>query len=364
MQQHTQVLEVRRDNLGSTRLVDEAVVAAQAGEVVLRVDAFALTANNITYAVAGDMLGYWQFFPAADAGWGRVPVWGFAEVSDSAVDGIAVGERFYGYFPMAGYLRVQPTSVGDYGFSDGVDHRRELPPVYNQYLRCARDPVYRRDQEAALMLFRPLFTTSFFLEDFLAEQDFFGASAVLLSSASSKTAFGLAWLLHRRHRGRCRVLGLTSAANRDWVCSLGCYDEVFDYADVERQLPHEPLVYVDMAGNRELRGRVHRHLGEQLRYSCAVGITHWEAAAAEEGALPGPAPQMFFAPTQIQKRSKEWGQAGLSARLSEAWVPFTEQVQDWITVRRERGAEALSRAYQEVLHNRAPPATGYVLALD
>ena len=34
-----------------------------AGQVLLRIDRFALTANNVTYGVAGDQIGYWQFFP-------------------------------------------------------------------------------------------------------------------------------------------------------------------------------------------------------------------------------------------------------------------------------------------------------------
>ncbi|NRA84799.1 MAG: DUF2855 family protein [Gammaproteobacteria bacterium] len=31
---------------------------------VFEVDKFALTANNITYGMTGDTLGYWLFFPA------------------------------------------------------------------------------------------------------------------------------------------------------------------------------------------------------------------------------------------------------------------------------------------------------------
>lgn len=358
-----QVMEVRRDSLGETRMLSEPIAPAAAGELLLRIDAFALTANNITYGVAGDMLGYWQFFPAAQEGWGRIPVWGFAEVSSSGVDGISAGDRYYGFFPMASHLRVQPVSISEKGFVDGAAHRSGLPAVYNQYVRCEQDPLYRRDQEAALMLFRPLFTTSYFLADFLAEHAFFGARSVLLSSASSKTAFGLAWLLYTQHRDQCAVLGLTSAANSDWVQSLGCYDEVLTYDALESQLPPQPAVFVDMAGNRELRARIHSHLGQQLAYSCAVGITHWEAAAADDSDLPGPAPQLFFAPSQIQKRAAEWGQAGINARLSAAWEPFTAQVQDWITVRRDSGAQALGETYQALLNNRAAPASGYILQL-
>jgi len=359
-----QVMEVVRTRMNETRIVEEEQAAAGPGEVVLRIDAFALTANNITYGVAGDMLGYWQFFPAADEGWGRIPVWGFADVQSSGVEGIAPGERYYGFLPMASHLRVEPVAVSENGFSDGAAHRKDLPGVYNQYVRCARDPLYQRDQEATLMLFRPLFTTSYFLDDFLSEQAFFGARSVLLSSASSKTAFGLAWLLHERHRERVRVLGLTSEGNSDWVRSLGCYDAVLEYPRLEEQLAREPTVYVDMAGNRELRARIHHHLQQQLGYSCAVGITHWESAGGEEDTLPGPQPELFFAPNQVRKRVRDWGQAGVNARLAEVWKPFAAQVHDWVTVRREAGPQALSETYLALLQNHAAPASGYILHLD
>ena len=363
MNEQSQAFEVRRDDLAETRVVSEAMPPAEPGEVLLRVDAFALTANNITYGVTGDMIGYWQFFPTAGDGWGRIPVWGFADVVSSGVDDVAEGERFYGYFPMAGHLLLQPVEVGDRSFVDGAEHRGELPAVYNQYLRCSADPLYRADQEALLMLFRPLFTTGFFIDDFLADNDFFGAATVLLSSASSKTAFGLAWLLHRNRRDNVRVVGLTAARNRAFVESLGCYDAAVIYDDLP-SLPAGPVVFVDMAGNGDLRAAVHRHYGDQLAYSCSVGATHWESAALSGGpTLPGPKPELFFAPTQVARRTGDWGPAGVAERLAAAWVPFAEQAADWISVRRAQGPEAVAAAYDDLLHNRADPAEGVILSL-
>lgn len=366
MTDQNQAFEVRRDRLDETRLVTDALPDPAAGQALLRVDAFALTANNITYAVAGDTIGYWKFFPQQgdeDQGWGRIPVWGFGEVVRSDVNGVDVGERFYGYFPMAGHLLVQPQRVNDHGFRDGAAHRGELPGVYNNYTRTRTDPAYRADQEAMQLLFRPLFTTSFFLDDFLDDNDFFGASEVVLTSASSKTAFGLAWLLHRNHRDRCRVIGLTSVANADFVKGLGCYDEVVTYDDLAN-LPRRPTVLVDMAGNAELRAQLHRHYEDALTYSCSVGATHWEQAQMTGNApLPGPKPAMFFAPSQIQKRAQEWGAAGLAERTAAAWAPFVEVAEGWIDVRREQGADAVQSVYQEVLHNRAKPSDGFILSL-
>lgn len=97
-------------------------------EVVLKVDKFALTANNITYGVAGDMIGYWQFSPA-DLPNGNIPVWGMGTVVKSANAELNVGDRYYGYFPMASYLLVKPEKITSRGFVDGAAHRSQLPPT-------------------------------------------------------------------------------------------------------------------------------------------------------------------------------------------------------------------------------------------
>ena len=108
-----------------------------------------------------------------------------------------------------------------------------------------RSPGKQGDYQALL---RPLFMLSFLVDDFLAENEFFGANSVMLSSASSKTAYGLAHLLHARRDG-IKVIGLTSAPNVAFVESLGCYDEVVTYDAVTSMPADSPVAYVDMAGN-------------------------------------------------------------------------------------------------------------------
>ncbi|MGH7819071.1 MAG: DUF2855 family protein, partial [Candidatus Binatia bacterium] len=174
---------VDRTNLAECRFVSApapADVELAPGDVLVAVDRFALTANNVTYAVAGDMLSYWSFFPA-ESGFGRIPVWGFGDVVRSNHDRVPEGERVYGYFPISSWLVIRPASVTPGGIVDGSAHRAALPPIYNQYLRTAADPMYAREHEDLLMLFRPLFLTAFLLDDFLAESDLCGAEAVLLT---------------------------------------------------------------------------------------------------------------------------------------------------------------------------------------
>lgn len=356
--------QVRRDDLREYRQVAQPAADAvplAAGEVLLGVDVFALTANNVTYAVAGDMMNYWDFFPAAD-GWGRVPVWGFADVLRSEAEGVAVGERFYGYFPMSSQLVVAPTRVRPQGFIDGAAHRQHLNQVYNSYTRVSADPGYDPGREAEQMLLRPLFVTSFLLADFLEDNDFFGAAQVLLTSASSKTAMGLAHLLHGQGAGRAKVIGLTSTANLDFCRGLGCHDQLLSYDNLEDLPAETATVVVDMAGDAPLRRRIHQHFGSALKHDCMVGVTHWEAPA-EQGDLPGPKPEMFFAPAQVQKRAADWGPGGFEQRVAASWADFLAGSQDWFEIRHERGPEAVAARWLEAVDNRLSPRCGQLLSV-
>jgi len=328
---------------------------------VLRIEKFAFTANNVTYGAVGEMIGYWKFFPAEE-GWGRIPVWGVAVVESPGASGLAPGERVYGYFPMSERLVVTPVQVSAHGFVDGAAHRRELPPVYNQYTRLGADAGYDPADDDVLMLLRPLFATAFLLDDFLAENAFFGARSVLLASASSKTAFSLAYLLAKGRRDTCRVVGLTSPGNVAFVERLGCYARVVAYADVATLDAQEPVVLVDMAGNHAVTRAVHEHFGAGVKYSCQVGLTHWERVGDVAG-LPGAKPTFFFAPSQIEKRTADWGAAGFQARLGAAWCDFLAGTRGWLRIVHGKGPEAVERAYRETVEGRVKPDEGLVLSL-
>lgn len=359
---------VDRDDLSCCELREQQLDAGALapGQVLLRVDSFAFTANNVTYAAMGEAMHYWRFFPAP-AGWGLIPVWGFADVQASRCEGIEPGARFYGYYPMSTHLVMEPVQVKEGGFVDGSEHRRPLPIIYNQYLRCSRDPLYSGDSEAMQMLLRPLFTTSFLLDDFFADNRFFDAESLVLTSASSKTAIGMAYLL-RRDRGqreqRYEIVGLTSPANRAFVEGLGCYDRVLGYDQVTELNASVPTATVDFAGNGELLGRLHAHFAAQLRHSCLVGASHWEQRSGLPKDLSGAVPQLFFAPMQAERRLQQWGGAGFQQRLVERWSAFTAFTGQWLSVEHELGPVAVERVYREVLAGRASPRAGHVLSLS
>jgi len=369
-------LFIQRARLADARLgPDPDAPAARPlaeGEARLALQRFSLTANNITYAAFGEAMKYWQFFPSGEAALGCLPVWGFATLAESRVEGLATGRRVWGYYPAGTHLVVKPSKVSAGGFVDGTAHRQELALVYNQYAFCDADPGWKPELEGLQAVLRPLFATSFLIDDFLADNAFFGARQVLMSSASSKTSFGTAFCLAQRRgtAGAPKIVGLTSASKLEFTRELGCYDEVHSYETWPTALAaSEPTVYVDFAGDAELRRAVHTRFGDSLAFSSSIGGTHWaELGSARD--LPGPRPTLFFAPAQIKKRSapppEGWGGAELQRRLAVAWMRFIGEVSGhgWVQIVERPGAQAALAAYGEMLAGRTDARHGLMLGMQ
>jgi hypothetical protein len=365
---------VRKDQLARTELRSTEAQTLTAGQVRLNITSFALTANNITYAAFGEAMNYWSFFPvspADDAGWGRIPVWGFGTVVQSQHPGVAEGEKFYGYYPMSSSVVLHPGRLSTAGFSDAGAHRANLHAVYNQYLRCSTDPFYTADSEDTQALLRPLFITSWLIDDFLADNNFFGARTVdgqravmLLSSASSKTAYGTAFQLARRQG--IEVVGLTAPANVGFCQSLGCFERVLSYQQLDQIDADADCVYIDFAGNAELRRSIHKRFSN-LKYSSSIGGTHVEQLGGAKD-LPGPRATLFFAPAQIKKRSADWGAPELGQRLLADWQRFVAKVNEpgaaWLMVEHHQGPAAVAEVYANVLGGHADPRHGQILTLN
>lgn len=349
----------KQDRYKTYLLDTEVETDLRPGQVLFRVDRFAFTANNISYVMMGDMLKYWHFFPAA-AGQGRIPTMGFGDVIASTHDGVGVGTRCFGFYPMSKHLLIEPASASPTSIIDGVPHRAELAVAYNQYQPSTGDAGYSAEYEDELLLLRGLFLTSFLAEDYLSDADLFGAESLVISSASSKTSIALAFVAAQR--GRVRTVGLTSERNRDFVAGLGIYDRVVTYDAITDLDGKVPSIYVDMAGNPQITHDVHAHFGANLKFSQAIGGTHWDAER-DAAAIPGPKPEFFFAPSQIAKRAGDWGPEEFQRRLGAALMTFLKSSRDWLQVRRSYGGEATKRVYAETLAGNVDPATGNIVSL-
>jgi hypothetical protein len=353
-----------QDQLQRTKIRTTEDSPLAEGQIRLRVNHFALTSNNITYAAYGGAMNYWNFYPSGEAGWGIIPVWGFATVTQSLHSGVAVGEKLYGYYPMASSVVLEPTKLNEKSFMDGAAHRAALHPVYNQYMRTASDPFYKPDTEAIQALLRPLFITSWLIDDFFDDNQSFSANTAILSSASSKTAYGTAFQL--KQRAGIEVIGLTSASNVAFCESLGCYHRVLTYEQLDRIKAGAACIYIDFAGNAGLRSDIHARF-TNLKYSCSIGGTHVESLGGSKG-LAGPRAILFFAPAQIKKRIEEWGGAEFGKRMVQAWGSFTTKVTQstppWLSIQQHVGAVAVTQAYAQVLGGRGDPRIGHILSLS
>ncbi len=351
---------VNRSNLHETSVHEEAMPVLGDGEVRLKIDSFSVTANNITYAVIGDMFGYWNFFPAAE-GHGVVPMWGHAVVETSQNPDFAVGERVYGYLPMGTHLDILPGKVTVSGFTDMAAHRQPMSPIYNQYSRIAADPEHDATREAERMLFGPLFKTGFLIEAMFRRENWFGAEQLVMTSASSKTSLGLASVAKDLSPNIKRI-GLTSKGNFVFVEGTGLYDEVIVYGDVEK-LAKIPTVSVDFAGNSTLLRSIHETLGEALKYSCLVGATHVDARGLSggSGAMPGPKPILFFAPDHAVATAKELGPKGFGEAVAVSWKSFLRAVEESVAIDERRGIDAAAQAFVATLNGTTDPATGIII---
>lgn len=344
-------LSIDKSDITSAEIVETEPRALKDGEARLTLRRFALTSNNITYAVFGDLMSYWAFFPADDGG--RLPVWGFADVTESKADGLEIGERIYGYFPAGDELIVKPGQITKGSFFDETAHRAGLPEAYNRYRRCAQDPGYDAGREHFQQALQPLFLTSWLIDLHLRDTDFAGAKQASLTSASSKTALALAWCIaHDRPEG-VSVEAITSQRSEPFVESTGFYDSITLYDDLKDLAPEPKRIVIDFAGDNKINAAIHGALGDDLAANIRVGAAHWEDSAPARD-LPGPKPAFFFAPDHAVKRMKEWGNGEFLRRYSTAWTGFSEAAHALFDTVEMGGADGALDAYDQLVANTAP----------
>lgn len=349
---------VNKKQISNTRFVENLVNPLEEGEVLLRVRKYALTANNITYAVVGFRLQYWNFFPAEDS-FGIIPVWGFAEIVDSRHDDLPIGATYYGYLPMSTYLQVLPVNVKDHGFSDGAAHRQPMAAIYNYYELVDKSKQQQFNTDY-IPLIKPLFATSFLSYHFLKESDFFAGEVMILTSASSKTALALAFMFYReKKRDNQEVIGLTSEKNKAFVHGTALYDRVLTYEEID-QLPLKNTVLIDMAGKGQLINDIYGHLNENLKYASMIGLADWQADRSQ---IVFPNAKMFFAPSVFQAFGRQWGTVELTKQINSALADFIAIAKEWIQIQYIETPQGIAQVYGQLVNGKADPSKGYIVNL-
>lgn len=262
---------------------------------------------------------------------------------------------------------------------------------YNQITRCSTDPLYDPSPsvEDLTMLYRPLFWTSFWCEDWINTSQYRGgASRILISSASAKTAFCLAYLIRKRwatsgnSSPMRQVVGLTSTKNSDFTKNLGLYDHILEYDGFENTaVMNEPLqkwIYVDLAGNESLNSRILNHFSDaklNLVGSVALGLTNlspsstndsvaeWTTNKFSSHSAPSTL-EPFFMPEWLARRRKQLSVKEITQLQKQAWSGLMQDCKTWgITIRRVCGAQNVKRAYEEVVRSGIPADQGLIWSM-
>ncbi|MCB2089765.1 MAG: DUF2855 family protein [Sphingomonadaceae bacterium] len=360
-------INIDKGNISSAALVDENLPAPAEGQVLARLDSFAMTANNVTYAAFGQPAGlfgndkgYWDFFSPGD-GAGRLPVWGFATITASSCPDVAEGAVFYGYFPLASHVLLTPGKASPAGFTDQSPHRLDMPPVYNQYVALAGLDGYSEELRDWFPVFRPLYLTGWLIADQLEDEGDFGALQVVTSGASSKTAIGFAHSMRARSGSKPEMIGLSSSAGQAFLDGHGLYDRVIGYDAIASLDPARPTAFVDIAGNPQVVAELAEHFGENLTMRLVVGKAHWDASD-EAGRHTGGTG--FFAPGRVQKRIGDWGPAGFAERMGAAWGSFMADAQGMFHIEKSSGQDAALASYRDAVAGKLNPAAGLVVELS
>ena len=355
-------IDIDRDDIARAALVAEDESPLAPGEIEVRLDSFAMTANNVTYAALGKPVGlflngkgYWDFFSPGGAGAGRLPVWGFATVERSAAEGVEVGEELYGYYPMASHVRLTPGRVNAGGFVDVAAHRAGMPAVYDHYARVSGLGDFVAGDRDWWPVFRPLYLTGWLIADQFEDEKDYGVEQVIVASASSKTAIGFAHAMKRRPK-RPKLVGLTSPRGRDFLADTGLYDELVLYDDVASLDTSIPAAFVDVAGDSAVTAALHRHCGDALKLNLIVGKAHWDSAPGQRVPASG-----FFAPARVEKRSADWGSGGLRDRMAAGWTDFIGDARGLFRIEASDGPDAALTAYRDAVAGNADPRAGILI---
>lgn len=360
--------QVSKKNYVECRIVDIDLSASTLaeGEVLVKIDKFALTANNITYAVVAEQIGYWQFFPPhvpaeLQVEWGVLPVWGFADVVKSNNPEVPEGERLFGYFPPATHLVMHPSKVGPMAWIDAMSHRNALPAGYNIYRKVEAEPNYNKAHEDDRMLLYPLHITSFALYDYFQSNDWFGATQLVMISASSKTSTGLAYGVKNDDKAPSQV-ALTSTRNKQMVAGLGVYDTTLSYDQIAQIDASKPTIIVDMSGNGQVLNDLHKHLADNMKFCSNVGVTHWKEMKTGPDFIKSRS-EFFFAPSQLQKRIKEWGMEGFEKQSAQYLAHSFAKSREWLQMTDIAGLQGMADIYPDVCEGKIPPEAGLTIRM-
>lgn len=333
------------------------------GQILVQVEQFAYTTNNISYAIAGERFGYWKYFPTSNGtdDWVVTPVWGFGKVIKTNNSDVTLNSVIYGFLPTADQVILTPTQVSQFAFVENSLHRKDLDLFYNQYEIVTENLHYSRADDNARMVFGPLHQTAFVMLHFLQDSAWKGAEQIIILSASSKTSLGMAY-------GFCNadakptLVGVTSSKNVESLDRLNLYDEIVSYDNIEGITSDVPTLLIDMSGRNEIINDLFSKLGDQMISCIQVGRTHWTEPRSKSE-VPREKIDFFFAPTYMVNKQKEWGKDTYDAALADFVKASTAKISTWLSYISHTSFEDLAKVHQRLSNGSVPPEEATIIQL-
>lgn len=210
------------------------------------------------------------------------------------------------------------------------------------------------------------------MEDSLNETNYRGLKNILISSASSKTAFLVAYriLLRRDAPGgsrKLKIIGLTSRSNLEYTRGLALYDQVFSYDQVT-SIPKvsrvDNCLYIDVSGDQSLNKSIARSIAPKLTIwlgMTSVGGGNPSRFTGAKGNTDGH--EYFFMPEWFAVRLKQLGPKALKEMQKTAWAQLMEDCPSWVKIGTYRGEGQVLDAYLKTLKGGVRPDRGQILTL-
>ena len=93
-----------------------------------------------------------------------------------------------------------------------------------------------------------------------------------------------------------------------------------------------------------------------------IGRSHHESPPPP-AELPGPRPELFFAPTWMSRRAEELGPEGTRRWQGEALHRFVAGSRSWLRLEHARGPAAVQGAWEAVRAGSLSPSVGQIASL-
>lgn len=316
-------------------------------------------------------------------------VWGIAQVTESQLDNVQVGTKYIAMLPIGESVSFRTPRVDTEDDNVLIVDRPTTNPDYNVFRKL--DDEDDEHYEDLALACSPGIITGFGLNFHLRNCDFYGADALVVTSASSKVALALAvYLKHNDNPVTKKIIGYTSESNEEFCRKTGLYDEIMGYEDAlncERRAKKKmKYVIVDIAGRGEVYNRNIQEPGIEIVKLLSIGNASGTAnkqstfasfsmiakvklvltmmgAPSMFSSWMNPVQELYLIFNHMADLKKEWGAEKLRATLNEYERIFCKAATDeeWISVRTCDTEESIQKAFEEIVQGTVPPSETIIL---